>query len=144
MLHTITSTLPPVHGGRTKSLLNRVKFLEEKLNEQSIIHTTNYNPDYLNIYEDFKKRNIISNNLVIRNLYEWLSGNNLLEKHNKTSIFSKSPKQTSIEIHGLKSKIDNNIVRYYNGNEYTLYRKFYKGTKVLNFEDYMSPISKKD
>ena len=143
MLHTITSTLPPIHGGRTKSLLYRIKFLEEKLNESTIIHTTNYNPDYLNVYENFKKRNIISNNLIIRNLYEWLSGNNLLERYNKTSLFSKSPKQTSIEISGLESKIDNNIVRYYKGNEYVLYRQFYEGSKVLMFEDFMSPISKK-
>ncbi|WP_237714361.1 hypothetical protein [Mammaliicoccus lentus] len=56
MLHTITSTLPPIHGGRTKSLLYRIKFLEEKLNESTIIHTTNYNPDYLNVYENFKKK----------------------------------------------------------------------------------------
>ena len=46
MLYTITSTLPPTHGGRTKSLLHRVKFLETQLGEISTILTTNYNANY--------------------------------------------------------------------------------------------------
>ena len=65
MLHTITSILPKVHGGRTKSLLYRIKFLEENLNQKSIIHTTNYDPDYMNIYDDFKERAIINDSLII-------------------------------------------------------------------------------
>ncbi|MDT3995707.1 poly(glycerol-phosphate) alpha-glucosyltransferase, partial [Mammaliicoccus fleurettii] len=86
MLHTITSTLPKIHGGRTKSLLYRIKFLEDNLNQKSIIHTTNYDPDYLNVYDDFKERNIISDSLEIKNIYEWLSNNKLLEKYSKPTI----------------------------------------------------------
>ncbi|MGW7862067.1 hypothetical protein [Staphylococcus xylosus] len=44
MIYTVTSTLPPVHGGRTKSLLGRTKFLDEELGVPSTILTTNYNP----------------------------------------------------------------------------------------------------
>lgn len=37
-----------------------------------------------------------------------------------------------------------NIVRYYDSNDsYVLYRKYFKDSKILEFEDFMSPISKK-
>ncbi|WP_239775876.1 glycosyltransferase [Mammaliicoccus sp. K-M42] len=143
MLHTITSTLPKIHGGRTKSLLYRIKFLEDNLNQKSIIHTTNYDPDYLNVYDDFKERNIISDSLEIKNIYEWLSNNKLLEKYSKPTIFNKKNKETEFAIANLREQINENIVRYYNKGEYVLYRKFYEGTKVLQFEDFMSPISSK-
>ncbi|MBM6628711.1 glycosyltransferase [Mammaliicoccus vitulinus] len=143
MIHTITSTLPLVHGGRTKSLLYRLKFLEENLNEKSTIHVTNYNPHYLYVYEEFKQREIITEKLVIKNLYEWLSGNKLLEKIPTKTIFSKKVKTTSVKIPGLKEEIKDSIVRYYRDDEYVLYRKFYENTNVLRFEDYMSPLSKK-
>ncbi|MEB6197404.1 glycosyltransferase [Mammaliicoccus sciuri] len=143
MLHTITSILPKVHGGRTKSLLYRIKFLEENLNQKSIIHTTNYDPDYMNIYDDFKERAIINDSLIIKNIYEWLSNNNLLEKYSKPTIFNKRTKETKVTISNLKEKIDENIVRYYKNKEYILYRNFYEGTNVLKFEDFMSPFSNK-
>ncbi|MEB6339612.1 glycosyltransferase [Mammaliicoccus sciuri] len=143
LLHTITSILPKVHGGRTKSLLYRVKFLEENLNQKSIIHTTNYDPDYINIYEDFKDRGLINDSLIIKNIYEWLSNDNLLEKYTQPTIFNKRIKETKIKVPNLIEKIDKNIVRYYKDDEYVLYRNFYEGTDVLKFEDFMSPISKK-
>ncbi|WP_204254145.1 glycosyltransferase [Mammaliicoccus sciuri] len=143
MLHTITSTLPKVHGGRTKSLLYRIKFLEENLNQKSIIHTTNYDPDYINIYEDFKERGIINDSLIIRNIYEWLSNNNLLEVYSKPTMFNKGTKETKVKVPNLREEIDKNIVRYYKDKQYVLYRNFYEGTNVLKFEDFMSPFSKK-
>lgn len=143
MLHTITSILPKVHGGRTKSLLYRIKFLEENLNQKSIIHTTNYDPDYMNIYQDFKERGIINDSLIIKNIYEWLSNNNLLEVYSKPTMLNKKTKETKVNISNLKEKIDKNIVRYYKDKEYVLYRNFYEGTNVLKFEDFMSPFSKK-
>ncbi|MEK0174986.1 glycosyltransferase [Tetragenococcus halophilus] len=142
MLHTITSTLPQIHGGRTKSLLYRIKFLEENLNQRTTIHTTNYNPDYMNVYENFKERGIINDSLIIKNIYEWLSGNKLFEKNTK-SFLKKKVKETSVAIPGLNEKNNNNIVRYYKENEYVLYRRFYEDTNILKFEDFMSPISKK-
>ncbi len=143
MLHTITSILPKVHGGRTKSLLYRIKFLEENLNQKSMIHTTNYDPDYINIYEDFKERGLINDSLKIQNIYEWLSNNNLLEKNSKPTIFNKRTNETKIKVPNLIEEIDKNIVRYYKDKEYVLYRNFYVGTKILKFEDFMSPFSKK-
>ena len=46
MINTITSTLPPIHGGRTKALLKRIKFLDEEMNIVNKIYTTNYNANY--------------------------------------------------------------------------------------------------
>jgi len=31
MIYTVTSTLPPVHGGRTKALLSRIKLMDTEL-----------------------------------------------------------------------------------------------------------------
>ncbi|HDT9068212.1 TPA: hypothetical protein REF57_001013 [Staphylococcus pseudintermedius] len=51
MLYTITSTLPEVHGGRTKSLLKRIQFMENHFQESHTILTTNYNPNYPRVME---------------------------------------------------------------------------------------------
>ncbi|WP_413481874.1 glycosyltransferase [Mammaliicoccus vitulinus] len=143
MIHTITSTLPKIHGGRTKSLLYRIKFLEEKLNQKSVIHTTNYDPNYISVYEDFKEKGIINNSLIINNIYEWLSGDKILEKYSKPNVFTKKYKETEYKIPDFEEKIDRNIVRYYKNNEYVLYRQYYEDTKIIKFEDFMSPFSKK-
>lgn len=80
MLYTITSTLPPTHGGRTKSLLHRVKFLETQLGEISTILTTNYNANYKNVYRIFRNKELITENTKLDNLYDWLANYNLLEE----------------------------------------------------------------
>ncbi|MGL6103181.1 MAG: glycosyltransferase, partial [Exiguobacterium acetylicum] len=53
MLYTVTSTLPPKHGGRTKSLLSRIALMEQELGAGSTIVTTNYNANYMEVYELF-------------------------------------------------------------------------------------------
>ena len=41
MIYTVASTLPPDHGGRTKSLLKRIDFLNEQLDfDQTILTKT--------------------------------------------------------------------------------------------------------
>lgn len=49
------------------------------------------------------------------------------------------------DIEGLTSKAfnDGNVMRYYDQETYVLYRKFYEDTNIIEFEDVMSPISKK-
>nr|WP_263313447.1 glycosyltransferase [Mammaliicoccus sp. Marseille-Q6498] len=143
MIRNITSTLPLVHGGRTKALLNRIKFFEESLNEYSVIHTTNYNPNYLSVYESFKERGIISENVKIYNIYNWLSGNKHLEPNTKDRFYNKSIKEPKVPYSYYDTKKNKNVKRFYVDGEYVLYRQYYKNTEVLNFEDFMSPISKK-
>lgn len=54
MIYTVASTLPVVHGGRTKSLLNRIKLYNEELKVEQTILTTNYNPNYIDTIKLFK------------------------------------------------------------------------------------------
>lgn len=145
MIYTVTSTLPLNHGGRTKSILSRVKFLDEELNIPTKILTTNYNANYKDNYELFLNQEKITKNIQFENIYDWLSNFKLLT-HHQTKFFNKAIyHKTPIEIEGLNKKVDDNenIIRYYNEDEYTLYRKYYEGTEILEFEDFMSPINKR-
>lgn len=141
LIYTVTTTLPPLHGGRTKSLLRRIKLLDTELTIPTKILTTNYNADYPEVYNLFLEQKKVTNNIQFENIYDWLSGFNLLLSTN--SNYSK--KETSYEIEDLRSEIKSNgrVVRYYDGDKYVLYRRFYEGTKILEFEDFMSPISKR-
>ena len=61
--------------------------------------------------------------------------------------FKKKPvyKEMNKEIEGLEKKEFNNgnVIRYYDGETYVLYRKYYEGTNMLQFEDVMTPASKR-
>ena len=145
MIYTITSTLPPVHGGRTKALLKRIKFLDEEMNIVNKIYTTNYNANYNEVYEKFLQDDVVTKNTEFENLYDWLSGFKLLSI--PMTKFKKKPvyKEMNKEIEGLEKKEFNNgnVIRYYDGETYVLYRKYYEGTNMLQFEDVMTPASKK-
>ncbi|MDT3958925.1 alpha-glucosyltransferase N-terminal domain-containing protein, partial [Staphylococcus kloosii] len=143
MIYTVTTTLPPIHGGRTKSLLSRIKLIDTELKIPTKILTTNYNAEYPEVYDLFLKEGKVTNNIQYENIYDWLSNFNLL-LNPKTKFFKKeSYKETSYEIEGLRNEIDTDgrTVRYYDGDQYVLYRRFYKNTKILEFEDFMSAVS---
>ena len=55
MIYTVTSTLPLVHGGRTKSLLTRIRFLDKEMGIHNKILTTNYNANYNEVYQKFEE-----------------------------------------------------------------------------------------
>lgn len=146
MIYTVTTTLPPIHGGRTKSLLSRVKFLDTELNAPTKILTTNYNVNYNDVYKLFSEEDKVTANITYENLYDWLSDFKLLT-FPQTKLFKKVKyNEQPLEIEGLKHEIAKNkrIVRYYDqDNTYVLYRKYYDDQSVIEFEDFMSPISKK-
>ncbi len=146
MLYTVTSTLPPKHGGRTKSLLSRIALMEKELGAGSTIVTTNYNANYMEVYELFRTEEKVGPMVQFENIYDWLSDYKLLSI--PTTRFRNKPivKETAREIEGLKSveKKDSDAVRYYDEEEeYVLYRKFYPGTQVVEFEDFMTKASPK-
>ncbi|PTK58590.1 glycosyl transferase family 1 [Staphylococcus nepalensis] len=145
MIYTVTSTLPPVHGGRTKALLSRIKLMDTELGITSKIFTTNYNANYLSVYEKFINEGKVTKSTEFENLYDWLSGFNLLTIPKKN--FKKNLKNQTMnrEIEGLENKSydDGNVMRYYDDENYVLYRKYYEDSNVIKFEDFMSPISKK-
>ena len=145
MIYTITSTLPPVHGGRTKALLSRIKLIDSELGIKSKIVTTNYNANYPSVYKKFINEEKVTEHTEFENIYDWLSGFKLLEIP-KTK-FKKQPKYQTMnrELKGLESKSfnDGNVMRYYKNGDYVLYRKYYGNSNVVQLEDFMSSISKK-
>ena len=146
MIYTVTSTLPPVHGGRTKSLLGRIKFLDEELGVPSTILTTNYNPNYNDVYESFLKEEKVTENIKYENIYDWLANYKLLTSPRSKILKKIKYIETPLEMNDLKYNFGktNNIVRYYNSDDkYVLYRRYFKDSNILEFEDFMSPISKK-
>lgn len=78
MIYTVTSTLPLVHGGRTKSLLTRIRFLDKEMGIHNKILTTNYNANYNEVYQKFEENQLITKNTQIENIYDWLSDFKLL------------------------------------------------------------------
>lgn len=103
MLYTVTSTLPPKHGGRTKSLLSRIALMEQELGAGSTIVTTNYNANYMEVYELFRTEEKVGPKVQFENIYDWLSDYKLLSI--PTTRFRNKPiiKETEREIEGLKS-----------------------------------------
>ncbi|TDM27181.1 glycosyltransferase [Macrococcoides caseolyticum] len=142
MIYTVASTLPPVHGGRTKSLLNRINFLDDEFDFEQTILTTNYNPNYNSVYKIFYDKKILKENIKIINLYDWLSGFQLLTKPSKSFLFinKSNNKIQNIKISNyiIEKDSDNNCERYYDKDtgKYLLYRKFYSDSNIVKFEDY--------
>ncbi|MFX2784952.1 hypothetical protein, partial [Escherichia coli] len=136
---------PLVHGGRTKSLLTRIRFLDKEMGIHNKILTTNYNANYNEVYQKFEENQLITKNTQIENIYDWLSDFKLLSipktRFKKKTLYSEKDR----DIEGLTSKAfnDGNVMRYYDQETYVLYRKFYEDTNIIEFEDVMSPISKK-
>lgn len=139
MIYTVTSTLPEIHGGRTKSLLERIKLYSKELNIRQTILTTNYNPHYENIYNKFINKNILNEDTVILNLYDWLSGFKLLNNNNIKKAHD-IKQQIKIKDYNYKEDFDKNCVRYYDNNtgRYILYRQFYSNSEIIKFEDYFT------
>lgn len=145
MIYTITSTLPLQHGGRTKALLNRIKLIDQALNINTTILTTNYNANYNDIYKSYLEDEKITTNTYFENIYDWLADYKLLIEPTTDNPNQLTYHETPYELSGFTSEIskDKSIVRYYDNETYVLYRRYYDNTKVVKFEDYMSPISKK-
>ena len=89
MINTVTSILPPVHGGRTKALLSRIRLLDQHLGIQNKIYTTNYNANYLEVYHQFREEGTVTPSTTFENMYDWLSGFKLLNI--PTTKFRKRP-----------------------------------------------------
>ncbi|WP_415425906.1 glycosyltransferase [Staphylococcus borealis] len=143
MLYTITSTLPPTHGGRTKSLLHRIQFLETQLGQTSTILTTNYNANYKNVYRIFRNKKLITDNTVIENIYDWLANYKLLEEPVEPKLFRKLPIQTKVKIRGLEAVQEGDSVKYYKDQTYVLFRRYYTDRQVVKFEDTINPNTQK-
>lgn len=140
MIYTITSTLPKVHGGRTKSLLKRIDFIQDKLKIKQTILTTNYDPNYRNVYQSFEERKILKSSIPIINIYEWLSEFNVYNIHKTKFKKQKIYKPQPIRISNYVEKEDKkrNAIRYYDKDtgKYLMYRQFFPESNIIKFEDY--------
>ena len=105
MIYTITSTLPPVHGGRTKALLSRIKLIDSELGIKSKILTTNYNANYPSVYEKFINEGKVTEHTEFENLYDWLSGFKLLETPKTKFKSNQSIKRWTVNSKGWKVKV---------------------------------------
>lgn len=145
MIYTITSTLPLQHGGRTKALLNRIKLIDQALSINTTILTTNYNANYNDIYKSYLEDSKITTHTNFENIYDWLADYKLLIEPPTDHINENIYRETPYELPGYISEVSKNanIVRYYDNETYVLYRRYYNNSKIVKFEDYMSPVSKK-
>ena len=143
MIYTVASTLPPDHGGRTKSLLKRIDFLNDEFDFDQTILTTNYNPNYTTVYKDFYNKGILKENIMVINIYDWLSNFRLLTGSYYSSNTHINIQRQELKISNFiaKEDLDKNCVRYYDKDteRYYLYRKFYPNSQVVKFEDYFTP-----
>lgn len=73
----ITSTLPKIHGGRTKSLLQRAYLLNKNGVDLTII-STNYNSEYQNVYSFFKEQKKVLSNTKFENIYDFYKKSSLV------------------------------------------------------------------
>ncbi|MDT2910305.1 glycosyltransferase [Lactococcus lactis] len=79
-LYFITSTLPLVHGGRTKSLLKRAHLLNDRGIELTII-STNYNPDYSIVYQDYREEDKVTLKTQFENIYDYYRNKSTNSNH---------------------------------------------------------------
>lgn len=143
LIYTVTSTLPPNHGGRTKALLKRIQFIYDALGIKQTILTTNYNIEYPEVLAEFREKGILNKDTQVINLYDWLSGYDLFNIPKTTFKKEKKYKAQPVALSNYTTRTNKkgDIVRYYDKNDetYLLYRKFYEDSEVVHFEDVMTP-----
>lgn len=69
-VNIITTTLPPTFGGRTKSLLQRAKLLNEAVIPVRLI-SINYRENYQAIYQKYRNEDRILSNTTFDNIYDY-------------------------------------------------------------------------
>lgn len=134
--YVVTSVLDKTFGGRTKSLLQRTKYLNETFNLKFTMVTTNYNPNYGAVYRDYYKKSYVDENVDFINIYDFFS------KRNYKGI---EPFLHSKQIEGLQSfEVEKDTVyRYFESGYYKIYRKFNEENGKLEFEDIMDVYNRK-
>lgn len=128
--YVVTSILDKSFGGRTKSLLQRTKYLTESFNLNFTMITTNYNPNYNLVYKEYYEKSYVGRSVHFINIYDFFS---------KRMYKEKDPILHSKEIEGFQTFVveKDTIYRYFEKGYYKLYRKFDKNNGKLEFEDIM-------
>lgn len=127
----LTSTVPPVHGGRTKSLLERAKLLTESSSNQITILTTNFNHKYQQVYDKLEEEQKINENIKFCNIYDDLMENSNL--NHKETYKKLLPNKKVIE---MKDKNRPHIVHYFEGSQEIYHIDYDKDTGILHHIDF--------
>ncbi|MFD1434133.1 glycosyltransferase [Kroppenstedtia eburnea] len=72
-IYQMINSVKAKRGGLTRNLLTRAKLLAEELNRRIHVVTFDFNPDYDQVRHDLLRLQIINENVIIHNLYEFLS-----------------------------------------------------------------------
>lgn len=93
-LFIITSTLPLTYGGRTNSLLQRARLLTENKTpiKKVTLATCNYNPNYNEIYKDYREKGTVNNKIDFINMYDWFKASYQKDKLKNMSFPKKLKK----------------------------------------------------
>ncbi|MBU7567763.1 glycosyltransferase [Weissella hellenica] len=139
-----TSTLPKIHGGRTKSLLQRARLLNMEGVDITLV-STNYNSEYQSIYDFFRETNRILDNTSFINIYDYYKclatvvGN----KHNWKDILTRCVDDVSNYVVVRRSSKNGRTYYYHNGVPKFVIKKFDNGQldffalyRDWNFEPY--------
>lgn len=133
--YIIASTLPLEIGGRTKSLLERAKNLNETLDMKFTIITTNYKPKYYKIYQKYYDKGYVNENINFLNIYDFFSGRD----YNYRKIIKHPVRIKGFDVCEIDKEQN---YRYFKDGYFELYRSYDKKTGVLKFEDIMDVYSR--
>src|SRR5699024_2283047 len=105
--------LPLTYGGRTNSLLQRARLLTENKTpiKKVTLATCNYNPNYNEIYKDYREKGTVNNKIDFINMYDWIKASyqkNKLKKMSKTKIQKISTIFPKVIINKIKMKFKKN------------------------------------
>lgn len=128
--YVVTSVLDKSFGGRTKSLLQRTKYLTESFNLKFTMVTTNYNPNYHSVYKDYYEKSYIDSSVKFINVYDFFSKRKYKEK-------SKVLNSKKIKGHQSFEVEKDTVYRYFENGYYKFNRKFNKNNGRLESEDIM-------
>lgn len=134
MHYVITSTLPEQYGGRTKSLLDRTNKLVEKAGMDYTLITTNYNPYYGEIYDQYYEQENVPSTVKFINIYDFISGRTY-----KGSKINHTVEETDLISHEVKK---NKVYRYFENGEYVLYKNFDTKDGSLKIVDHIDSYNR--
>ena len=135
MHYVVTTTLPADFAGRTKALLKRTRVLNEQADIPCTIISTNYNPNYNEVYRSYVKKSYVSNEVNLVNIYDFLSNRSY-----KKIETDHQEDETGLMKYELKK---NQIYRFFDNGKYVLYKNYETPNNQLKFVDIMDPQNRK-
>lgn len=123
-IYIMTTSLPYTYGGRTSALLQRGRLLTEKIRNinKATLVTTNYNPDYEYIYEDYREKKTVNKKMNFLNMYNDLRWNDNHEIKNNYQLYLE--KELGQSYYAIPKKGKEHITVYYKNGVPILHTSF--------------------